>query len=85
MENIIGKLRGAREIDLKPEVSKLVRPQENHHPLRGQFVFPNFNARVLNVLGKLRKDKRPIPGCRRKGFDLLDGVVTNGVSILKTI
>src|SRR5215475_3397742 len=75
MENVIGKLRWPREIDLQASISKLLGPQENHHPLRGEFVLPRFYARVLYVLRKLGKHKCPITGCRRKGFDLLDGVV----------
>src|SRR5262249_23122737 len=75
MENVIGKLRWPREIDLQASISKLLGPQENYHPLRGEFVLPRFYARVLYVLRKLGKHKCPITGCRRKCFDLLDGVV----------
>jgi hypothetical protein len=47
-ENVIGKLRGSGEIDLKSSVPKLLRPEENHHPLGGEFIPPSFDAGVLN-------------------------------------
>src|SRR5262249_11076101 len=59
-ENVIGKLRGARESHLKPPVAKLLGAQENHHALGGELVFPRFDASVLDVLGQLRQDKGPI-------------------------
>jgi len=74
-ENIIGKLRGSGEIDFKTRVPKLLRPEENHHPLGGEFVLACFDAGILNVLGKLGKDKRPITRRWRKRLYFLNRVV----------
>jgi hypothetical protein len=68
-------LRGAGEVNLKPQVPKLLRPQEHHHPLRGQFVLPNLDAGILYVRRQLGKDKRPITRRWRKRLHFLNRVV----------
>ena len=74
-ENVIRKLCRSGKIDLKPQVPKLLGAQEDHHALGCEFVLARFDAGVLNVLRKLRKDKRPITRCWRKRLHFLNRVV----------
>jgi hypothetical protein len=68
-------LRRPGKLNLKPEVAKLLCPEKNHHALGCEFMLADLDAGILNVLGKLRKDKRPITRCLRKCLDLLDRVI----------
>ena len=54
---------------------EVLRPQEDQHTLGGESVLAQLEARVLNVFRQLSKEEVAMARCRRKGFDLLDGVV----------